>query len=57
VEIVEDPARITSDGYLALWAGHPFLIDCERLWWQHEFAGDIGTHVDPAVVKRDSPQR
>jgi hypothetical protein len=52
-QILEDPGRLTCERHLGLWGHDQLLVSRAQDWWEREFAGDVGTHVDPAIIGSD----
>jgi hypothetical protein len=52
-ELSQDCSRVTEEFWLGLWSEHVALRQMGQRIWRQQFAGDTGTHLDPAIVLAD----
>jgi hypothetical protein len=53
-EMMQEPHLLTFHYFIGLIPPQPpSLVPRMRAWWRDHFAGDVDTHIDPAIVSAD----
>lgn len=52
-ELADDCALVTQEFWVGLWRGHVDMRGMGRRKWAEQFGGEVGTHLDPAIVRQD----